>query len=81
LKKNHKNKKIKKKEVNFGKKQKNQLWGINSQTDSLINFRVGKKQKKNKKTKKKHAGNEKKNKITKKNVGKATLFFTHILEY
>jgi hypothetical protein len=37
--------------------------------------------KKTKKRKKKHAGNEKKNKITKKNVGKATLFFTHILEY
>jgi len=60
LKKNHKNKKIKKKEVNFGKKQKNQLWGINSQTDSLINFRVGKKQKKNKKTKKKKMKGKKK---------------------
>jgi hypothetical protein len=42
----------KKKKLILGKKQKNQLWGINSQTDSLINCRVGKKQKKQK-TKKK----------------------------
>jgi hypothetical protein len=43
----------KKKKLILGKKQKNQLWGINSQTDSLINCRVGKKQKKTKKRKKK----------------------------
>jgi hypothetical protein len=62
----------------LGKKQKNQLWGINSQTDSLINCRVGKKQKKTKKRKKKHAGNEKKKQNNKKKRGKSYIILhTH----
>jgi hypothetical protein len=41
----------------------------------------GEKTKKTKNEKKNMQGMKKNNKITKKNVGKATLFFTHILEY